>query len=96
MFWEPGGCLCGSLTQGEEAELVIPSVKKGSKLAWRRGRGRRLAGGLCTGRYLHGESNKTVFAHKRAPPGPISCSNKIKGDGWSREQQAELGALSAE
>lgn len=56
------------------------------------GRERSLAGGLGNGQYLHGESNKTVFAHKRAPPGPISCSNKIKGDGWSRKGQAELGA----
>ena len=60
------------------------------------------SGGVEAGRgpvqrcYLHGESNKTMFTHKWAPPGPISCSNKIKGDGWSREQQAELGWLSAE
>ena len=79
-----------------EAESVIPSVKKRSELAWskkgvRRGAGGwKLAGGLCSGCYLHGESNKTMFTHKWAPPGPISCSNKIKGDGWSREQQAEL------
>lgn len=55
--------------------------------------GRWLAGGLCRGRYLHGESNKTVFAHKRAPPGPISCSNKIKGDGWSRKRRQSWGRL---
>lgn len=50
-------------------------------------------GGLCEACYLHGESNKTVFAHKRAPPGPISCSNKIKGDGWSRKHRQSWGRL---
>lgn len=34
-----------------------------------------------------------MFAHKRAPPGPISCSNKIKGDGWSRKHRQSWGRL---